>query len=156
MKKYCQNRRNLEIWGKSRNRKKIPYWRLSYHIWEVKHQLFEEIWPKPLKSEDLRSAIKETKKKILKLRSSAQEVKTWINWLHFAKCWIEFFPLYINSFFFYLLKSDGRRSLMVAIIFQTPERARSSYVTGLSKKKQLLTWPQQQLSRRARACSHLH
>ena len=47
---------------------KIPEKILSYHIWEVNHQICEEIWLKPLKSKDLRIVLKkssENKKKAL-------------------------------------------------------------------------------------------
>ena len=76
-------RKSGKIRKKSVNRKKIRKIISSCHIWWVKHPLCEEIWSKPLKSEDLRRIIKKTKKNekkrkkkvIFKLRSFAHEVK---------------------------------------------------------------------------------
>ena len=39
---------------KSRNRINFHKRKSSYHIWEVNHQLCEEMWSTPLKSEDLK------------------------------------------------------------------------------------------------------
>ena len=54
--------------------------RILYFISEVNHQICQEIWLKPLKSEDLRSVQEKLEKKTLKkrdskLRNFAHEVK---------------------------------------------------------------------------------
>ena len=70
VKKYGQNWRNLKIWRKSgKNRKKsgnrmrFRKRRLLYLIWEVNHGICQEIWLKPLKSEDLRSVLEKSRNK---------------------------------------------------------------------------------------------
>ena len=62
-----------ESWARPQKiRKRIS----SCHIWWVNHPLCEEIWSKPLKSENLRRIIKKNKKKVIfKLLSFAHEVK---------------------------------------------------------------------------------